>query len=299
MVCLSNNNAIVFENKAWSKLHKNQLKNYKDYATKNFINSKIVIITATHYQHRQNPDLALCWSDIYELIDSWLENNSDTSFIFQDFLKLLKSEGMGPPAPISHESIMYYYTSVNLKKNIGNLIKRVENEDWSLNIKKGYKKFIENKNRLKYGEAWGRMGIHFLDSWRPSIFVGVLLDGNDHCTKPSNLSKGSDFCLILDFDSDLHYKYPSSKNYVKLIEKLSIKIKKGNNGWQLYNHLDDNKIKNKNKWHPLHIRKPMLDVFIGSSTIDEQAGIFYEIGQELIKLVTDEDSFWKLRDEFK
>jgi len=224
MVCLSRNNAIIFENKAWSHLHKNQLQNYKDYAAKNFADSKVVLITATHYQHSQSPDLALCWSDIYNLISSWLDKNTNVTFIFQDFLRLLKSEGMGPPAPISHESIMYYYASTDLKQNIGNLIKRIENENWSLNINKDYKIMVENTSRLAYGERWGRMGIHLLDSWRPGIFVGILLDGNDHCTKPMNLAKGPDFCLIFSFDRDLHKQYPSNTHYIEMVRNLSTKV---------------------------------------------------------------------------
>jgi hypothetical protein len=299
MVCISNNNAIIFEHKAWSHLHKNQLKNYKSFASTNFVNSKVVLITATQYQHSQKPDLALCWSDIYTLIANWLEKNPDTSFIFHDFMKLLDSEGMGPPAPISHESIMYYYASTGIKKNIGSLIKHVENNDWKLSIIHDDKKFIENKNRLAYGEAWGRMGIHLMNSWRPGIFVGILLDGSDHCTKPISLLKGPDFCLILDFDNDLHSKYPSYNSYIKMVESLSKKINKISDGWQFYNHLGDNQIKTKNKWHPIHIRKPMLDVFVGLESIEEQAKVFYETAKQIVELVTNEKYFWKLRDECK
>jgi len=299
MVCLSNSHAIVFEHKAWSHLHKDQLKNYRNYAAKNFVESKVVLITASSYQHSQNPDLALCWSDVFELISIWLDKNSNAPFIFQDFLRLLKSEGMGPPAPISHDSILYYYASVDIKKNIGNLIKRVENEEWSVNIKSDFELFVENKSRLAYGEAWGRMGLHLLNSWRPGIFVGILLDGNDHCTKPISATKGPDFCLIIDFDSDLHGQYPSNSDYIELVNKLSKKVASLQNGFQFYDHLADTEIKSKNKWHPIHIRKPMLNVFIGSSTVEEQANAFYRTANDLIKLVTEEESFWRLRDVCK
>ncbi len=299
MVCLSNNYAIVFEHKAWSHLHNNQLKNYKDYAAKNFVESKIVLITASRYQHDQDPDLALCWSDVYELISIWLNKNDNAPFIFQDFLRLLRSEGMGPPAPISHESIRYYYASVDIKKNIGNLIKRIKNETWSENIDSDFELFVENKSRLAYGEAWGRMGLHLLNSWKPGLFVGILLDGDDHRTKPINATKGPDFCLIIDFDSSLHSQYPSNSHYIEFVNKLSKKVCDLQNGFQLYNHLADTKIKGKNKWHPIHIRKPMLDVFVGALTVEEQADVFYRTANELIKLVTEEQSFWRLRNDCK
>lgn len=304
MVCLSNNNAIVFEHKAWSPLHDNQLKNYRDYAAKNFENSKVVLITAIERHHVQNPDMALCWSDVYKLISEWLDKNSDVPFIFEDFLRLLRSEGMGPPAPISHESILYYYASIDLKQNIGNLIKRVENEerknkDWSKNIKRDFDLSVEKRRGLAYGEAWGGMGLCLLNSWRPGIFVGILLDGSDYCTKPLNSAKGPDFCLILDFEDNLHNQYPSNSHYIEFVKIVSKKIKTRNDGWEFYHHLDDNKIGKKNKWHPIHIRKPLLDIFSGTTSIEEQADIFYETANKLIKIVTDEDCFWSLRNDYK
>ena len=310
MVCISNKNAIVFEHKTWSPLHDNQLEEYKKRAAEFSYKSKIVLITATQFQHDQNPDLTLYWHDVYDLIDTWKETKTDPSFIFNDFLGLLKSEGMGPLKPISHESIIYYYASTDLKKNISGIIKQVENKDWSEHIpenkKKDYKLFIENEtknvdysNVFVYGERWGRIGLHLMDTWRPGIFVGILLDGKDHFTKPRDKEKGPDFCLIFSFDLDIQDQYPSNQHYIELVKKLSEATERSNNGWEFYNHLDDEDAADKNKWHPIHIRKPMLDVFAGTSTVEEQADKFYETANELIKMVTDEECFWKLRDEYE
>jgi len=152
---------------------------------------------------------------------------------------------------------------------------------------------------LAYGEVDGRMGLELLNSWTPGIFVGILLDGKDHCTKPINAAKGPDFCLILDFDEELHSQYPSNRHYTDFVRIVSKKITDLNNGWEFYHHLDDNKVKNKNKWHPIHIRKPMLDVFVGSMSIEEQSDIFYKTANQIIEIVTDEACFWSLRDEYK
>jgi len=299
MVVLSGNKVIVFEHKAWSPLHENQLKHYRDYAAKNFEDSRIVLITATKLHHTQDPDLAWCWSHIYKLISKWLDENTDAPFIFEDFLKLLKSEGMGPPAPISHQSILYYYASVNLKQNIGELIKRVEkNKDWSKNIKQEFELLVESRKGLAEGEAYGRMGLHLLNSWRPGIFVGILLDRTDHCTNPIDEGKGPDFCLIIDFQYDLHHKYPSDPDYTDFIKKVSEKVTALNNGWEFYHHLDDRKPGPQNKYHPIHIRKPMLDVFVGKTTIEEQDDIFYQTANQIIKIVTDENCFWALRSKY-
>ena len=105
--------------------------------------------------------------------------------------------------------------------------------------------------------------------------------------------------MILDFEDDLHNQYPSNSHYNEFVKIVSEKIKTRNDGWEFYHHLDDNKIGKKNKWHPIHIRKPMLDIFSGTTSIEEQADIFYETANKLIKIVTDEDCFWVLRNDYK
>lgn len=300
MVCISNNKALVFENKVWSGLGNQQLENYKDYASNNFENHKLIIITATKYHHHtDSQDLALCWSDVYELIGNWLTNNKETPFIFDDFRKLLKSEGLGPPVPVSHESILYYYSSINLKDNLSNIIKDVGKKDWSKYIKQDFELLVEKKNRLAYGEAWGRMGLHLLNTWRPGIFVGVLLDVKDHCTEASNITKGPDFCIILDFDPDLHDKYKNNPHYIALINNISEIIVSIGDGWDFYNHLEDHKQITKNKWHPIHIRKPLLDVFAGTTTVEEQVDKFYNTANEIVKLIVEDNNFWLLRENYK
>ena len=54
MVCHFNgeNKAIIFEHKTWSRLHEDQLADYKKYAKRKFTdNHRIVLITATQQQH--------------------------------------------------------------------------------------------------------------------------------------------------------------------------------------------------------------------------------------------------------
>lgn len=126
MVCHLNceDRAIIFEHKTLGRdLDEHQLANYKKYAKKNFDDYRIVLITATSQQHEQDPDLALCWSDIYNLISDW-EKSDNNEFLIKDFQQLLKSVGLGPPAPISHTSIRYHYETKDLKKNINDLIAR-------------------------------------------------------------------------------------------------------------------------------------------------------------------------------
>lgn len=290
MVCVSttNENMIIFEHKTWSGLSENQLQKYRDVFSRITDGEvEVVLITATRNQHEQGPDVALCWSDIYELISDWIEKNTDASFIFEDFIKLLSSQGMGPPAPIAHASIKYYHEAKKLEKNIKDLIKRARNE-----LVNSFPEL-----NLNYNAKWGRVGLgQSEDLWRPGIFVGILLDGTDHCTKPIDSAKGPDFCLILSFNEDLHNEYPSNPHYMEMVSNLAREVGNLNNGWQFYNHLDE--VERPNRWHPIHIRKSMLDVFAGTLNTEDQDKRFYDEANLLIKTVIHEDCFLRLTEDY-
>ena len=297
MVCHFNdeNKTIIFEHKTWSRLHENQLANYKEYAKRNFDEYRLVLITATQQQHEQDPDLSLCWSDIYNLISDW-EKSDNSELLFRDFQQLLKSEGLGPPAPISHTSIRYHYETKDLKKNINDLIRRVKGREEQ---KKEWKEIIKEGLDIRNKGSSGRIGLELL-SWEGNIFVGILVDGKDHRTEPIDPVKGPDFCLIIDFSQSLHDFYTEEKSYKKLVEELlPKKVEQLNDGWQFYDHLKDFEAPRKNKYHPIHIRKPMLDVFCGTESGEDQEERFYEAASKLIRLVAEEESFWSLRDACK
>lgn len=290
MVCVSttNENMIIFEHKTWSGLSENQLQKYRDAFSRITDGEvEVVLITATRNQHEQGPDVALCWSDIYKLISDWIEKNTDASFIFEDFIKLLSSQGMGPPAPIAHASIKYYHEAKKLEKNIKDLIKRARNE-----LVNSFPEL-----NLNYNAKWGRVGLgQSEDLWRPGIFVGILLDGTDHCTKPIDSAKGPDFCLILSFNEDLHNEYPSNPHYMEMVSNLAREVGNLNNGWQFYNHLDE--VERPNRWHPIHIRKSMLDVFAGTLNTEDQDKRFYDGANLLINTVIHEDCFLRLTEDY-
>ena len=126
-----------------------------------------------------------------------------------------------------------------------------------------------------------------------------MVDGEEHKTEPIDRVKGPDFCLIISFSSSLHDFYNEEKHYKKLVEELPKKVKQLNGGWQFYNHLDDPNVLEKNEYHPIYIRKPMLDVFCGTESCEDQEERFYEAASELIKLVVEEESFWMLREVSK
>ncbi len=314
MVCLfkEEKKAIVFEHKARCNtyLHENQINNYRKYAKANFDESCIVLITATKQQHEQCPDLALCWSDIYKFISDWEQKeNGGISFLLKDFQKLLKGEGLGPPVPISHEAIRSYYgaedmehEAKDMERNLGKLIHGVKERE---EHEEKWKKIIKEDYDLDYhGNFWGcMMGLRLLDNdnWIPGIFVGVLLNDLHYQIGPIDYDKGPDFYLLLHFDKNhLHDIYTKNDHYKELVRNLSSKVKESKDGWKFHHHLKSLDISEEDKKRfPIHIRKPLLDVFAGTESYEEQECLFYNAASELIKLVAEEESFWKLREYCK
>lgn len=294
MLCKVNNDfALVFENKAWAELHDNQIENYRDYAKKNYKeNYKIILITATTKQHNQNPDLALCWSDVYKIIQNWIaQENNGNDFIFNDFLELIKNEGMAPPAPISHEAIQSYFAGMALKNQVINLINRMKHSDWS-------KVALPLNQCLKEGRIGeGRFGLDLLSDWKPAVFIGFLLDGTDHRTTPVWGTKSPDFCVIISFATSLHNTYPKSETYKAFVNLIEKQINELNQGWNFYHHIEDKTVKNVNKWHPIHIRKPMLELFKGTMTTEEQDARFMESAEQILNIIFKSDEFKDLNKE--
>lgn len=295
MLCEVNNNfALVFENKAWAELHDNQIENYRDYAKRNYKeNYKIILITATAKQHNQNPDLALCWSDVYKIIKNWIaQENNGNDFIFNDFLELIRYEGMAPPAPISHEAIQSYFAGMELKRQVTNLINRMKHSDWSKVALPSNQCLKEDKRTNE-----GRFGLELLSDWKPGVFIGFLLDGTDHCTTPVLGTKSPDFCVIISFTDFLHKTYPKSETYKAFVNLIEKQIKELNQGWNFYHHIEDKDAKKINKWHPIHIRKPMLEIFKGTMTTEEQDARFMESAEQILNIIFKCDEFNDLHKE--
>lgn len=298
MVCEFNNNSLVFEHKAWTSLHENQLNNYKKHSNRIYNTSYIILITADKKQHEQNPDLAFCWYDIYKIIDRWLDNKENESlFMFKSFQNLLVNEGLGPAAPISHNSILSYYSARSFTNNTLELIKRVFNnkQDFFHSIfitEKDYK--IVNK-----GKEWGRIGLSLLKNWSPAIFVGFLVDGEDHATLPILGKRSPDFSIILSFDLNKYPEYYKNNNYINLLNYLQEEVEKLDDNWNFYNHINDETVNKKNYWHPIHIRKPMIDLFKGTVTAEEQENKFIEAVNTILPIIIQSEYFKNLKNDMK
>lgn len=303
MLCRFNDNAaLVFEHKAWSPLHNDQIKKYMNYAKRNYTESYMVVITATTKQHNENA-FNLCWSDIYKLIQKWLDERENTDdFMFNNFLELLRNEGMSPPDLISNESILSYVNSIksglkekSFTSQIECLIGRIKNSDWASNLSKVSSRLDSCLEDGRTRE--GRFGIELLSNWEPGVFVGFLLDGSDRRFFPICSAEGLNFCIIIHFHNSLHNTYPKSETYKAFASSIEKQIKALDQDWNFYHHIEDKDARAINKWHPIHIRKPMLQLFKGTMTAEEQDDRFMEAAEQILNIIFKSNEFDALHKE--
>lgn len=279
--------ALIFEHKIWSNLSPDQLDKYRNYAEKNFKWSqgyKLILITGLSRQHEQKPDLALTWSDIYKFLKHWLETKSDDSLV-RDFINMLAEENLGPAAPVSYESIVSYLPAQSLLPNLKNVTLSAAQADWrwvSQRIGLNKNAPIPN-NPVKYQYEYGRLGLDISDSWFPGIFIGTLLNTYEYKVQHSNLNLGSDFSLILCFDIRKLQQFEADFFHSEEYTKLRSRLKENSGTWDLQDQRFE--ANRPNRWHPLHLRKPLAEVLRGTITFEEQVDRFILQGREVIELL--------------
>lgn len=284
---------LIFEHKAWAYLHENQLSNYKDFVIGKYTQSHIILITANSRQHTQDHDAAFCWSEIYEWIEEWGEKN-ESDFILVSFQNLLKHEGLGPSKAITQGSILYYFTVGDFHKRLQELVTRC-------NQRRTLQDFVKDDNMMfSTQENWGRLGIgnNNPEDWKPSIFVGFMLDGGNHELKPL-VEHSPDFVILLSFHSRFHNYYPGNNNYRNLVAELNEKIPQIEGDWKFFHHLEDKSIENHNKWHPIYIRKPMLELFRGTVTSKGQDDAMDKAIKQIVPALWESEHLQKLKNELK
>jgi hypothetical protein len=275
--------AIIFEHKLWTPLGEDQIKKYREYGATRWIGAiLVVLITSRRAQFAQNPDVALTWGDVYQCVSAWLEDQTDKPSLVRHFLGLLQSEGLSPPAPISHEAILSYLPAKTVEPRLERLIQEVAQRDWGWFYDRMAWPAQERKPLVR-GLKWGRMGVDLLDDFRPGIFVGAMLDGDEHRVGLSDRALGPDFSLVLTYHTEegapSREEFLDSDEFVKLKRRLAA----GACGWDFVDHFLNNL--DPNPWHPLHLRKPLLEVMRGTQTFEDQVLAFLKAGREVIEVL--------------
>lgn len=282
---------VIFEHKIWSELHHKQLSNYREFAEKS-LNKRflIVLITAHVGQHRQQPDIALCWYDIAKQIQAIVSDNEKLNWIREEFIQLLESNGLINVSALNPLSIAYYQEAKNIDLQLYNICQRSIHNPWPL--------FTEEHSTLfasppTHRNARGRIGLEFSSladlneekAWQPALFCGFIVDGADHQIHDL-LSTAPIAAVVLSVNKKLQSKVKEHGYYDQLVADISSTLPKG---WRLS---DRTALGNKaNKWHPLIIYRDLTEFIATASTFEQQQETFFNQMAAIQRLFIDSKSF--------
>jgi hypothetical protein len=287
----------VFEHKVGAPLSNNQLENYRNYIANNSDDYRIILITAKHYQHAQKPHAAMCWEDIYkclEQIESGISDNQ-VRWAVNDFLMLLKTEGLGPANPINRFSMSHYLEAIKFDEQIDSVFNAAKHSNWPLAR-------LKMKPEFKREKIEGRVGLSFCPEigeygrkWGPGVFCGVMLDGADHGVSKFTNDK-LNLCLILDFNKSAQAHIKSTQTFEKFKQSFKEIIKEYFPNWIFIDPTDEVDAKY-NAWHPLVILTPMLPIFEDSHNHQEQVNKVNEAFGKIQERLVESDDFNSLVNE--
>jgi hypothetical protein len=288
MVCRTQGQVVVFEHKTYSSLHDDQLLRYRAWGDRQAGGGcLVVLITPSARGASERADVHLTWAEVYALLEG-AELGEDMGR--RMFLRLLREEGFGPPAPVSHESLLTYLPSATLEASLDALMERALELDWSrayelVGRPRGEREPYRRPSRGAPRIKEGRVGVDLYRSWRPGVFLGVMLDGSDHKVEPSQPSRGPDMCLVLDLSNNPDFAtgrqaYLASAGYLDMLERV---LADERSGYDVVDHLATHT--RPNPWHVLHVRRPLSEVLAGTRTSDEQLTRFHEHALAMVEFV--------------
>lgn len=302
MGCLDADAAILFEHKVGSKVCPDQIRKYKRLAKAKYSRGHgIVLIAANDPLPETEADYQLLWRCVYAFVKGAKTACAKEDFVASCFLDLLDSEGLGPMKKLDLTVLPYLDDARVSLNTLYEFAKRLAREPWDSHMQGqgiGQCEIHDNPLHRSSGRGRanqhrdGRIGVDLLKSWSPGIFVGVLVDGRDHRTKPSVPARGPDFSIILDFCRSLHGRYPDDENYRALVARLK-PFKPPDFEWECLDHL--NTCKNPNKWHPIHLRRPLAKLLEGITTGEKQVERLRDAAREGLEILLDGGEFRALR----
>lgn len=291
----------LFEHKAWSHLHANQLANYRTAASAEYgeTSYRLVLIVGGRHLIDQSPDLALCWHEIHAWIGEWRNHTQfEDDPLFADFQRLLEHEGMGPPAPVSYEAALAFRFARSFETTLSELVRRAFHHPWNASLGSlPIKPHLPWHHGLPGGQdPWGRVGINLcgdLSEGAPGLFVGFLIDPADHKVAWADPAC-PDFGAIFDVNIETFSNYDVTREFILLREALPKHIARDCPDYRVLDHLASSEAPN--RWHPLHVRKPMTEFLRGTLTADEQYTRFVSEASRLAKAILDCAEFRGFRD---
>ncbi|MFH1468333.1 MAG: hypothetical protein ABIO70_28350 [Pseudomonadota bacterium] len=281
LVGLCSTNTLLVEHKRWAPLSSGQLQKYRRLGEQRWPGRfKVVLVTASRRQHEQDPDFALTWAEVVNFLRS-RKNEPVGIDMVQQFVDFLDTDGLGPLPLVTREAIAGYLTGRTLEPSLTALFERLPGV-LDLEALRPLYRALGLSDTLKapfvYGTRWGRLGLDFPSwrAWRPGVFVGVMLDGRDHLVGLSKPELGPDFSLVVDVH--LHPGQPTWEEIVRHPEFAALRdrLAAGSGDYEFVDHLAMQPV---NRWHPIHLRRPLAEVLRGVSGTEEQfSAVEAEIG---------------------
>lgn len=288
MVVKWNQSALIFEHKVGSELSENQLENYRNHASDVFSDFRLVLITAREYQHKQNPDCALCWHNIYSMLKDIQGNLVDdrVEWYVQELIELLWAEGLGPVSPINHLSIDHYVEAKALDGQMLSLLSQTltNTVEWPFNscLEPGLKNRLNNVEK-RIGLEFCRLNDRKERKWAPCVFFGFITDGKDH-KLDWVMGERLHIAAVFDFNRIAQDKVKQSECYRNFRDEIktevsclnqSIKSVSHNNiAWSIIDNSTNANTQSVNWYHPLAIVMPMDVFFEGVHQTQEQVELF-------------------------
>jgi hypothetical protein len=206
---------------------------------------------------------------------------------------------LGPPAPVSHESILAYKPAQSLEPSLVSLVQHAVHHEWRHQFPLiATDPKLPSHRALPAGrDPWGRIGINLtgndLNESLPGCFLGFLIDPRDHCIEWQS-PDCPDFCIILGANPEIRPDYPGSVELAALRCALPAALKATCPEFEFLDHFgtcDD-----PNRWHPVHIRMPMVELFRGTTTADEQYQRFVDAASRVLAILSSLPEFHAFRD---
>jgi len=145
------------------------------------------------------------------------------------------------------------------------------------------------------GFLWGRCGLQLVQNWKPSLFVGVLVRGQDHKVEMSQPELGADFVVIISVDRKARKENINGDDFMATPEFTELRRRLGEDAgdWDFEDHLARTRV---NRWHPIHLRRPLTLVFNGAESAHQRQEHWLIAARDGVDVILRGGELQRLRD---
>lgn len=286
----------LFEHKVWAAEGHHQLQRYRSWARKNWPDAHAVVyVTASPRQWYRDgaregagPHLQITWAFVERICADFVAASPAGGPIVEDFMALLKTQGLGRPPELSGAGLREYYAAQDVLPALRQIWRELEDRShWGWL----YERLPPMGGPDRPFRRWargdlpreGRFGLDFYEWWNPGIFLGALLDPTDHKVSTSNPELGPDLAVIVSYNQAEGIEpsaavFETSPEFTALRTRLAAESGR----WHFEDHLT---ARNRNPWHPLHLRCPLSEVVDRARDADEQLELVLAEGTAMLELL--------------